>query len=151
MAVRVVINRIYTPKQAFGFLSVIDGVDKVLDTCVLELPWKNNERGVSCIPEGVYPVIKHNSPKFGSCLWVREVPNRSEILMHKANYVGSNNPKTGKSDLLGCIAPGSAHTDINGDGLRDIVSSGKTMDRILAVVPDKFDLIIVGLNETHKV
>ena len=31
----------------------------------IELPWKNNQTGVSCIPEGRYELIKRYTDKFG--------------------------------------------------------------------------------------
>ena len=34
----------------------------------IELGWANNERNVSCVPEGVYPVAIIQHPKFGECL-----------------------------------------------------------------------------------
>lgn len=67
-------------------------------TCyTIELKWKNNERSVSCIPKGFYELELVNSPKFKQVLHVKNVPNRSEILIHKANYA--------KTELRGCVAP----------------------------------------------
>ena len=101
---------------------------------ILELPWKNNERSVSCIPEGEYRVVAHKSPKFGHCFWVRYVPNRSEILIHPANYT---------RELLGCLAPGLDFGDIDGDGVIDVKSSRKAMDKLLTTLPREFTLQIV--------
>lgn len=63
----------------------------------IELPWKDNQREVSCIPEGRYPLVKRYSPKFKWHLWVKEVKGRSLILMHPANDA--------QKELRGCIAP----------------------------------------------
>ena len=101
---------------------------------ILELPWKNNERRVSCIPEGEYRVIAHKSRKFGHCFWVRDVPGRSEILIHPANYT---------RQLLGCLAPGLDFGDIDGDGVIDVKSSRKAMDKLLTTLPREFTLQIV--------
>lgn len=132
---KVVINRFqYQDKQVLGQLHVFDGDDKVYECLTLELPWKNNQRRVSCIPLGEYEVIEHTSPKFGKCFWVQDVPGRSEILIHKGNFY---------TDILGCILPGKKHTDINGDGYRDVTSSSKTMKELLNVLPKKFTLEIV--------
>ncbi|WP_038268643.1 DUF5675 family protein [Zhouia amylolytica] len=62
----------------------------------LELPWKDNQRSVSCIPEGTYKVKSRYSTKFGEHLLVEGVPDRSYILFHPANDV---------KELEGCIAP----------------------------------------------
>ena len=99
----------------------------------LELPWKNNERRVSCIPAGTYQIIKHTSPKFGQCYWVQDVPNRSEILIHPANY---------HRQLLGCIAPGRDFIDIDGDGQLDVTASKATMAQLLSF--DCTELVIYG-------
>ncbi|MBK8516609.1 MAG: hypothetical protein IPL55_10115 [Saprospiraceae bacterium] len=63
----------------------------------IELRWANNERNVSCVPEGVYPVAIIQHPKFGECLQVSGVKGRSGILVHVANDA--------KKELRGCIAP----------------------------------------------
>lgn len=68
----------------------------------MELPDKGNQRRVSRIVEGVYKAVIHDSPKFGRCLWIKDVPGRSEILIHPANW-----PR----DLLGCIGPGEWNND----------------------------------------
>ena len=100
----------------------------------LELPWLENKRRVSCIPSGVYTVKKRWSEKYGWHLHVLDVPGRDWILIHFGNFY---------TDILGCILPGADHVDINGDGLKDVTSSKRTMKRILALVPDEFKLQII--------
>ena len=63
----------------------------------IELRWANNERNVSCVPEGVYPVAIIQHPKFGECLQISSVKGRSGILVHLANDA--------QKELRGCIAP----------------------------------------------
>lgn len=63
----------------------------------IELPWKNNETKVSCIPEGEYFIRKRYSKKFRWHIEVDAVENRSFILFHPANNA--------KRELNGCIAP----------------------------------------------
>lgn len=64
----------------------------------LELPWKDNAKGISCIPEGIYELVLSYSPRFGRMLYeVKNVPGRRGIRIHSANYT---------SQLHGCIAPG---------------------------------------------
>ncbi|MDD9873995.1 MAG: DUF5675 family protein, partial [Gammaproteobacteria bacterium] len=52
--------------------------------CVtLENTWRDNEPGVSCIPEGEYQLhLVHESRKYGVVPKVLEVPGRSHILFH---------------------------------------------------------------------
>lgn len=136
------IKRDYSPEQTVGRLYVFNENNGCIYDCwSFELPNLDNQRQISCIPEGTYTIIKHKSPKFGDCLWIQDVPNRSGILIHdKVNFVGSKNPKTGKSDLLGCIAPAEEKLDIDKDGIVDIAprSSTVALNKILPLVPDKF-------------
>src|SRR5690554_544433 len=83
--------------QTLGTLYVITQWREIKYQChVLELPWKNNARRISCIPTGRYEAIKHRSPRFGQSFWLLNVPNRSEILIHSGNF---------HTDTLGCILP----------------------------------------------
>ena len=71
----------------------------------LELPWKNNEHNLSCIPAGTYICKWVQSPKHGECYLVTGVPNRQAIEIHSANFAGDIS-KGYFSQLLGCIALG---------------------------------------------
>lgn len=139
----VLIRRFDHNKQERGYMVVFNERNGVeYQCCTLELPWLDNERKISCIPTGRYKVIKHTSPKFGKCFWVQDVVGRSEILIHKGNYAGSKNPRTGKPDILGCILVGKSHVDIDGDGILDVVSSKDTMEDLLDILPDEFEMVI---------
>ncbi|OUD29787.1 hypothetical protein OC66_08315 [Flavobacterium psychrophilum] len=72
----------------------------------IELPWRNNEKRVSCIPEGKYFIKKRYSKKFQWHLEIINVKNRSLILFHPANNA--------LQELNGCIAP---VTKLSGPGL----------------------------------
>jgi hypothetical protein len=101
-------------KQTVGNL-VIDNFK--CDT--LELPWKNNNKNVSCIPKGTYTVkwtLKLG--KFGWIYEVQNVPGRSGILIHSGNYF---------TDVLGCILLGNGYTDLNADGEQDVLNSKATI------------------------
>jgi len=63
----------------------------------IELPWKDNQPRVSCIPEGRYELKKRYSPRRGHHLIVQSVAGRSLILVHPANDA--------LRELQGCIAP----------------------------------------------
>lgn len=121
-------------KQTLGILQVFDGLTKVFECKTLELPNKNNQKSISCIPIGTYTVIPFNSPSKGKCFLLKDVPNRSMIEIHKGNFY---------TDILGCILVGSKFTDINNDGLLDVVSSGTTLDKLLDLAEDGFILTIV--------
>lgn len=70
-----------------------------------ELPWRDNKRANSCIPIGKYEVTWSYSNKFGYCYRVLNVPGRSGILIHPANYMGLASDGF-KQELQGCIAFG---------------------------------------------
>jgi hypothetical protein len=82
--------RTYDPEGTNGELKLV-----VCNT--IELPWLQNQRYVSCIPEGRYELRKRFIKKFGLHLLVVDVPDRSWILIHPANDA--------KTQLKGCIAP----------------------------------------------
>lgn len=63
----------------------------------IELPWINNKRIVSCIPEGSYEIVPRFSKRFQHHLILKNVEGRSFILFHPANDA--------IRDLAGCIAP----------------------------------------------
>ncbi len=90
-----------TDQGTFGTLVLDDGTT----FHSLELPWRDNTRGLSCIPAGTYMFKKVDSPKHGECYMGVDIPGRSEIEIHAANYAGD--VALGyRSDLLGCIALG---------------------------------------------
>jgi len=134
-----VISRRYTPIQTLGRMVVFDGEKVRLQVLTLELPWNNNQKSFSCIPEGKYEVSKIYSPKFGKCFLLNNVPNRSAIEIHKGNYASL----TGVSDTSGCILPGMAFEDINDDGTLDIIQSGHALTKMLNILPDTFNLYII--------
>ncbi len=63
----------------------------------IELPWKNNQRKVSCIPEGRYPLFVKHFPVNGKRLAVGSVRGREGIIIHCANDA--------LNELQGCISP----------------------------------------------
>lgn len=90
-----------TDQGTFGRLVLDDGTA----FHSLELPWRDNARGVSCIPAGSYLFRKVDSPKHGACYMGVDIPRRSAIEIHSANYAGDVR-KGYRSDLMGCIALG---------------------------------------------
>lgn len=91
-----------TDQGTFGRFVMDDGTE----FHSLELPWRDNRHGLSCIPPGTYTCKWVKSPKHGECYLVTGVPGRSAIEIHAANYAGDVE-KGYRSDLLGCIALGT--------------------------------------------
>jgi len=83
----------HNPNETLGKLYL----DGAFICYTLELPWKDNERRVSRIPEGTYEVKKRYSQKYKEHLHVLKVPGRSYILIHIGNF---------SKDTLGCILVG---------------------------------------------
>src|SRR5262249_15637412 len=100
-----------------------------LTLATIERPWLANPNGAgglpreSCVPEGLYNVLPHDSKQFGAVWalvnqWVGvyyqpgDIPagqawGRSAILIHSGNLV---------TDVIGCIAVGRRH---DGEAVRE--------------------------------
>lgn len=70
----------------------------------MELPWRDNATGKSCIPPGTYQAEIYNSPKHGQVYMLQGVPGRSDVEIHAANFAGDSSLGWA-CELLGCIAP----------------------------------------------
>lgn len=135
----VIIKRTYFKDATVGFAYIPTKINPIWVT--LERPWENNERKVSCIPEGEYLVKPYSSVKFPDVWEITNVPDRDAILFHAANFV---------SDLKGCIAPGLSFGYIRNpeyQALEKAVSSSRNaieqMKRELSY-PSEFNLKIVS-------
>lgn len=121
-------------KQCTGVFMVQDEHGQVLYyENSLERGWLNNQRNISCVPQGVYPLVLEWSNRFKTELWeLKNVPNRSECKIHSANFW---------DDLNGCISPGLDLRDINGDGLLDTTSSRAALK--------KFHEVMIGFKKAE--
>ena len=110
----------------------------------LEEPWKDNKKGVSCIPEGKYKCTRYISPKLvkkgksdPEVILLHDVPNRSYVQIHVGNNL---------DDVEGCIMPGEKMLrDFAYKGKKYeffISSSAKAFKKIKAITKDKFELVI---------
>jgi len=87
----------FTDNSTMGELFLND--ELFCDT--LELPWLDNQRSISCIPEGSYD-LRLRLPRESATreyihLLVKDVPNRDYILFHRGNSA---------KDTRGCILVG---------------------------------------------
>jgi len=133
----VVIHRDFQDdKQTLGTFYVV-GEDRtvIFKSECIERGWQDNERNISCYPEGAYPLELEYSNKFGMDLWeLKEIPNRSECKIHSANYA---------RQLNGCTALGETRADIDGDGYYDVTNSKKTVDAFHKVMGTDTKAIII--------
>lgn len=128
----ITIERVYLETETLGSMYDENG-DFLCKT--MELPWRDNQRSISCIPEGVYKVIKQ-PPKEGRpypYFRLPNVPGRSGILIHRITYV---------TGLKGCIGVGGAFKDLNNDQIPDMINSSVTLQKLIEVLPDEFELLI---------
>ena len=105
----------------------------------IELPWRNNKRNISCIPEGVYEIIPRFSKRFQHHLILKNVRGRSFILFHPANDA--------LRDLEGCIAP---VTYLSGIGKG--IYSKDAMQKLLSLVhqaKDRKEKIILTIKSQN--
>ncbi|MBQ0768736.1 MAG: hypothetical protein KBT58_05555 [Bizionia sp.] len=93
---------------------------------MIELPWLNNKRQISCIPEGVYELKSRFSDRFRDHLQVLDVSQRNLILIHPANNASK--------ELEGCLAPVS---QLSGVGVG--WSSRLAMQKILSLCHQAFE------------
>lgn len=113
--------RTYQPEGTNGEI----WMDGELVCYSIELPWLDNIRNISCIPEGTFPLSKRYSKRFGWHILVIAVPQRSGILFHPANDA--------QKELRGCIAPVSKLTGI-GKGINSKVAFEKLRQRVYALL-----------------
>ena len=72
----------------------------------LELPWRENQSHISCIPPGTYSCILRWSERFNKMLYeLQDVPDRQNIEIHVGNWAGDET-KGFHSNVLGCIVLG---------------------------------------------
>tara|TARA_R100000365_G_C2724354_1_gene56054 strand:+ start:557 stop:997 length:441 start_codon:yes stop_codon:yes gene_type:complete len=133
--------RTYYDNQTLGQLFVYRGVTELLSLKTLELPWKNNEQGISCIPEGEYHVdhrfTKQSRFKYPHFI-LQQVVNRSYILIHRGNY---------NTQIRGCILVGTDFKDINDDEVLDVNNSTKALNSLIEVIPTEgFQLVIESIS-----
>ena len=93
-------REVFSEKSILGEL-FING-ERICDT--LELPWRDNQRSISCIPAGQYKVRFRYPRESGTRdylhLLIKDVPNRDYILFHRGNSA---------KDSRGCVLVGFAN------------------------------------------
>ena len=120
-----------------GKLYVIGDVKFSCDT--LERTYDGNKRGISCIPAGKYLCKKVEGSEAIPYphISITNVPNRDGICIHRGNLY---------SHSKGCILVGMGYADINKDGQKDILNSGKTLESLLQILPETFNLTVKEAN-----
>jgi len=105
-------------EQTIGTLEIYKDGKFVGMLMTLERGWKDNEKGTSSIPKGMYTVKHFTGQLFKTVFEVCNVPNREAILIHAGNF---------NINTRGCILVGLTWTDINDDGLLDVTYSQEAL------------------------
>ena len=123
--------------QTVGKLIMSDENSLGINCDTLELPYKNNEHDISCIPTGTYTCKWTFSQHFQKYTYeVMNVFNRQGIRIHAGNY---------NKDSLGCILLGQGYGDLNNDGEKDILNSREALDTFETfMAKEDFELTITA-------
>jgi len=120
------------PSGQFGTFGILfHGQVPLCNT--LEEPWKDNHRNISCIPEGTYKCVPHNSQRFSNVWRLKDVPGRSGILIHAGNVI---------DDIEGCILVGEGIGAIG--GFPALLDSRAALEVLRDYLPRKFTLEIIN-------
>lgn len=123
------------PDRTLGRLLAFDESVELGRWWSMELPWVDNARMVSCIPEGHYKITPESNAHLGWYLRVHDVPNRDGILLHAANY---------PTQIKGCIAGAMILNDINGDRIPDASRSREAMNEMQVWFKKEAILVVVN-------
>jgi hypothetical protein len=86
--------------------------------------------------------VKYSKENYGYFPYlIKDVPNRSGILIHHANF---------NSDLLGCVGIGDNLVDINDDGYKDVTNSVQTMKELNRVLTEPTEITIKASHIEQK-
>lgn len=121
----------------------------VVERVSAEPPWKDNRTDVSCIPPGKYECEINESPHFGLCPEILNVPGRTHVRMHAGNWAGDVEQGR-RSDSQACVLPGLRFATLEG---QPAVSNSRTaLDELMDSVCDgdprpgvRFDLEIIDM------
>lgn len=113
--------------RTLGILELFKDGELLFECKTLELPWKDNQRSKSRIPNGYYSAIKHMAPEKGKSVWIQNVIGREEILIHIGNFI---------YDTRGCILLGTKFMHMNADGGLDLFDSAVAMNTLYDLLPD---------------
>ena len=115
----------------------IDGNDFKCKT--LELPWRDNQTGISCIMPDTYTCWRFFSPHLGDVLRLEDKHGRSACEVHPGNFAGDA-AKGMETQVHGCTLVGTGYEEINrldGQGTQlGIVESRKAIAQLIAVLSE---------------
>jgi hypothetical protein len=100
MEFEIVIERKYRHSECIIGKMYVNGAELCY---TLELPWKDNQQNVSCIPQGSYGGFVRTDGKIGWRIELSGVPgNRQNVQIHVGNY---------PQDTKGCVLIGTGYSN----------------------------------------
>ncbi len=108
-------------------------IDNTFHSATMELPWKDNQRSISCIPEGEYELKRYRRLSGKMSIEICKVPNRTAILIHAGN--DATQDENG-ADTQGCILPNTLVTKTKGKwrGSGSIVATNTFYKKVFAAL-----------------
>lgn len=128
----IILARTYGPMATRGLLYVDD---KVFHT--LELPWRNNQNDISCIPPGTYTakfLERSTSGRYRNVYWLQNVPGRGGVLIHSGNI---------PAHTKGCILIGKKPGELEGQPAV-LISKSALSEFVGLMQPEDFRISILG-------
>jgi hypothetical protein len=96
----------------------------------IERRWYDNQRDISCIPDGTYGCVPHVKSNNGQECWLlNNVPDRSGVLIHTGNT---------ENDSEGCIIIGLVATP---EGVEE---SALALEKLHTLLPSDFTLAVIS-------
>lgn len=127
----ILLRQAESDEGTFGTLRVYEGGALLYSCFTGELPNRDNQQNISCIPFGRYSCQPWHSKKFPDHYNVIRVPGREAILIHEGNFCGDKT-KGYKSNVAGCILVGRALGTIQGQ--KAVLSSRLAMNDLRDVL-----------------
>ncbi len=105
------LRRPYTDQGTIGVLAI---PEVQYQSYSIELPWRENQTGISCVPVDTYLLFPRWSNHWNSFVYqFKDVPDRSAVQIHWGNVAGDKSLGF-KSHSLGCVLLGSCVCEIWG-------------------------------------
>lgn len=125
-------RNVFTASHSLGMFSYGE-----TSMATIERPWLDNQRNISCIPNGEYLckyLASSTSGKYKGVYHLQAVPNRSGILIHAGNFMEHS---------TGCIILGMRSGILS--GRQAVLSSRSAIKKLREFFEcDDFTLIITG-------
>lgn len=126
---KIILRRVSTNLQSGTFGVLVVNNEPMCVT--LEETWLDNIPLESCIPAGSYECRKYSGTKYKDVWEVRNVPQRSAILIHWGNT---------EKNTSGCILVGKYYAQFGQQ--KGVADSKATFEMLRRELPDKFTLHI---------